>query len=356
MEFSHLNLISNFAQKTIDTNNLYKQELSLGRRTKNYINKILKRTPGTPNQKIFWTNSILLEGLLESYSTLKDEKLLASVTNYCDKLIKSKKIHPRFSDEAMFANVLMSIQDHSARPEYTSKIDEFAAHLLEKHKKTCTGAIPYREREHEIVYVDTIGITLPFLAKYGEAHSSKEATDLVSSMIIDYYKYGFDPDSGLPYHAYDCKSLCKKGLLGWGRGTGWFLYGTSKALPHLPDGQRKTDIADKTNELLKSVLRYQREDGSFAWDLKLKNAPADTSATAMIGYALVRLGANSIFRDEYLSSSSKAYAFIKSATDSKGTVLKCSGECLGIGVHPDKFGYYPWGQGPAIAFSAAINR
>ena len=68
---------------------------------------------------------------------------------------------------------------------------------------------------------------------------------------------------------------------------GWALIGLIETLQWLPiDSNEYIEINKYFNELIATVMKYQRSDGSFSWQLQAIDGHEDTSASAMIGYAL----------------------------------------------------------------------
>ena len=121
-----------------------------------------------------------------------------------------------------------------------------------------------------------------------------------------------------------------------------------------------------------NVCKYLREDGYFSWQLSAIEGPKDTSATAMIGYAIkkgilvLENGQKELFcaekeeqdkkesiqlfcSDGQDNESAKIINEIKSAlvnSARNGKIYDCSGECEGFSQYPQVYGAYPWSLGP----------
>lgn len=98
-----------------------------------------------------------------------------------------------------------------------------------------------------------------------------------------------DEASGLPYHGFDSDTGVKYGIIGWGRAVGWLMSGISESLAYLPEKTPQFSfLRDHFQKLSAIVVGFQKEDGSFPWQLQAQDGPSDSSATAMIACALLR--------------------------------------------------------------------
>ena len=103
-------------------------------------------------------------------------------------------------------------------------------------------------------------------------------------LLTEFLKYSMDEVTGLPYHGYDTKTKVKYGIIGWGRAVGWLMLAMCDSFEYLAEGKEKLLLAYQ--KLVKKVLDYLREGGCFSGQLSTLEGPKDTSATAMIGYAM----------------------------------------------------------------------
>ena len=153
--------------------------------------------------------------------------------------------------------------------------------------------------------------------------------------------------------------------------------------------EQRGTLAELLKKYMEAVFSHQREDGLFPWCLtdltqtdgvfssvtadSLRGAltdterreegdpgqeiqPAaglltDTSASAMIGWAALKaMQAGLLDAELYKARLERLREGLLKQISPEGVVSGALAECDGFGLHPQKFGSYPWGQGAALAF------
>ena len=99
------------------------------------------------------------------------------------------------------------------------------------------------------------------------------------------------------------------------------------------------------------VEAYQRENGLYSWQLEAKEGPVDTSATAMILYAIARSLDTKVLIGIHRSRMTRGRdALFQMVKD--GKIDQCLAECQGFCLYPQVYGTYPWSLGPALSLFA----
>ena len=133
---------------------------------------------------------------------------------------------------------------------------------------------------------------------------------------------------------------------------GWMMYGlgaSAEAFDLYPPKTAVTIAAQKSvNEYLETMSEtaegYRRKDGLFGSVIQDPDSPVDTSASAMIIYALkqrdfrAERGARRLPGEGYIEP-------IMPYITSSGAVKQAQGECMGIGIYSDTYDSYPWSVG-----------
>ena len=104
-----------------------------------------------------------------------------------------------------------------------------------------------------------------------------------------------------------------------------------------------------------SAMEYQHQDGLFKWSLLAHKGPVDTSASAMILYAMA-LGINlGIIDPCYRGAVKKGYnAFEPYIKD--GKVTQAMGDCRGFAMYPQfEYGPYPWSNAFFLLLDSEIR-
>lgn len=315
-----------------------------------YVIKRLIKPKDTPKRdSFFWTHAMLTQALeqAEELDTLK---------KYYDAWIE-KGIPIYNVDNIMNGYSLLYVYEKTGDVKYKQAAEKLYEWVCD-YKKQMGNPLPYRKHHPTHVYVDGLGMVVPFLCRYGAIFHNPDAIKLGMSQIFTFLKYGMDEVTGLPYHGYDTKTKVKQGIIGWGRAAGWIMLALADSMEYLPESNAKREMEKAFEQLIEAACKYFREDGYFSWQLSAIEGPKDTSATAMIGYA-VKKGMNCTenIQKQYLcyhgqlSTISEILEQIKAALLSSCKNRKihdCSGECEGFSQYPQVYGAYPWSLGPGL--------
>lgn len=321
---------------------------------KYFIKRVLRPANTPKRDSFFWLHAMLAQGLEEAGE-------LETLKQYYDLWIqKDLPIHN--VDNIMNGYSLLYVYEQTKEEKYRVAADKLYQYLLQ-YKREMKETIPYRKNHPTHIYVDGIGMIVPFLCRYGKMFGMKEAIKLGVLQMKEFVELGMDEKSGLPYHGYDLESKVKYGIIGWGRAVGWLLLAMADSYEYV-EKEDKEWLKNIYQKLLEASLHYLREDGYFSWQLSANEGPKDTSATAMIGYAFqkaIKLGvinreSKIVFKqmsegitgnfEEIIECMEQAIL----ASVKQGKVMDCSGECEGFSQYPQVYGAYPWSLGPGLRF------
>nr|WP_285845029.1 glycoside hydrolase family 88 protein [Oceanobacillus profundus] len=324
--------------------------MSTKRYVKLLIKSTLKRKNLINNDKFFWPNGLLAISLEWSYRNNKNKENLFSLKKYYNKWIKKGTLL-RNTDYAINGYSLIYLYNITKSKKYLKAI-QLLIDYLKNQKRTEIGSIPYRVNNPNQVFVDSLGMICPFLCRYGKTFNDDTSIDLAINQLTNFLKYGMDKKSYLPYHGYDSHNNIKLGIIGWGRANGWLLIGLVDSLEFIPKSHNKYQyLCDEFNNIVSNIIKHQREDGNFAWQITAKEGHIDTSSTSMICYAIRRGIMLGILPKSYLENTNLALDTLhKNIVD--GSVQNCSAECRGLGMYPQKYSSYPWAQGPTTSLTA----
>lgn len=265
---------------------------------------------------------------------------------------KMKMVSP---DDVLSGYSLLYLYEQSQNENYLKSADRIAIYL-EEYKKTTSGILPYRATQPEDVYVDSIGIVVPFLARYAYVRANQRAARMATDQLVHFLDHGMDTHTGLPYHGYHAKTGVRQGIIGWGRACGWLLLGMAEYLIWIKDTQyhdifpgEYVRIKEEFCNLVTRIERYRVKEGYFTWLITASEGPVDTSATALMAVAVLRAGQADILEKQTALNIAKRGMKAIAQSQTEGRIENCSGECEGFGRYPQDYASYPWSIGPAVA-------
>lgn len=319
------------------------------------MKRVLKAMTGrkqAPVDPVNWPNGLLAKALADYYQDHKNSdearEIIDVLKKYYDRfLARGCKIH--YLDDAVSGMALIDLHQMTGDEKYKEAADKIAQFLF-RHETDDAGNLPYRPaQQNGYIFADAIGMACPFLCKYGATYGDLNATNLAVTQLGNFIEMGMDEKSGLPYHGFVYESGVKYGIIGWGRAVGWLMIGMAESLHYMDPARPSYEpIKQAYRRLVDKVEAYQLEGGLYGWQLGAKDGPVDTSATAMILYAIAESLEDKVLIGIHRSRMMRGReALWNSVKD--GRIYGCLAECLGFGLYPQVYGAYPWSLGPALS-------
>lgn len=308
-----------------------------------------------PLDKINWPTGLLAKGLADYYMKNKNSEeariILGCLKKYYDRWIRRGcKIY--YLDDAVSGLALIDLHQITGEEKYKTAADTLVKYLL-GHELDGAGGMPYRpHQKNGYVFADGIGMVCPFLCKYGSTYGDMNVINRAVTQIQNFIAYGMDEKTGLPYHGYQYESGIKYGIIGWGRAVGWLMIGMAESLAYMEPSRPSFDMLKQVyRRLVDKVEAYQLEGGLYCWQLETREGPVDTSATAMILYAIARSLETKVLigihRSRMLRGREALWNMVK-----EGRIENALAECQGFSMYPQVYGAYPWSLGPALSLFA----
>ena len=323
-----------------------------------------------PIDTINWPKGSLMCGLMHMASGMRSADnspdraisvfAMASVQSALDRWIRQEA--PLYTvDDALAAQALLMIAESykTDAPDlymHYMRVADGVMEFLKAHDTDAEGALPYRPA-HKTgeIFADGLGMAVPFAIRYGLMKQDDDAVDLGIRQLDLAMEHMLDPETGLPWHVYrldEKGETITSGALGWGRAMGWLMYGlgaSAEAFDLYPPQTVIAVMAQKSvNKFLETMSetaeKYRREDGLFGCMIPDAGSPADTSASAMIIYALKQRDARADRGVRRLPGEGYIEPIMPYITAS-GAVKQAQGECMGIGIYSDTYDSYPWSVG-----------
>lgn len=382
---------------------------------KQKIKDAVKKAAGryvAPKDYVFWPTGLLAEALMKGVGEQQlcgaEGQGLKAVEEYFNRWI-SAGMPIYYVDDVLSGVALLDLYQMTGEGKYRSGADKMAQYLFELADTAAdkAGSIPYRPAQgNGHVYVDGVGMMCAFLAKYGAVCNSRRAMNLAVTQMKNMLSYGMDKRTELPYHGFQYENRVKYGIIGWGRAVGWLMMGMAELLCSGQEFLLKEEAAGKTDaekemdelaaelrtlqvqfrDLVDALGKFQKKNGAFAWQLEAIEGPEDSSATAMIADALLKV--SRLWEENKLANTSRfaekselvntsrlakesqylhegmgdgvmriaeRAAVYLAGCEKEGKIYRCSGECMGFSQYPQVYGAYPWALGPALSLLRGLN-
>ena len=298
-----------------------------------------------------WPSGMLLLGLF-----CADDR--EEVCSYLDRCIgngiKVRSVEDTLAGQVMLDMALTSDISESRRSKYMEQCRRMAE-FVRDHECDEEGSITYNENRHNgHIYADSIGMICPFVMRYGQYTGQKEYVDMAFRQISNFMDNAADENTGLPYHGYRYKNHEKYGMIGWGRAVGWIMMGMAGCLKADPGSEAVVRTEQYYLKLTEAVTGHLNAEGLAGWDMTDPDSQTDTSASAMIFYAL-SVYTPEPMKQQVSSITDKGLDSLMKYVTAGGNVMQCQAECGGFGIYPDKFGSYPWSVGMTLACVSCLT-
>lgn len=243
----------------------------------------------------------------------------------------------------------------TGNPRWKPLLDEWANRVMSEMGRTPEGGFEHhvsdKVNDNEL-WDDTLYMVALFLASYGQASGRRELVDEASRQFLVHARYLADTQSGLWFHGWTFDGRHNFARARWARGNAWITAG-------MLDFFDLAEIAVPVKQYLRGVLVTQVEallplqTASGAWRTLLDDATSyeEISATAGIGYGLLkgyRLGYGT---PAWRTAGLRALEAVMRNIDESGTVLNVSyGTRMGHDLQFYKdIPIQPTGYGQALA-------
>lgn len=240
-------------------------------------------------------------------------------------------------------------------PRWQPVLDAWADRVLSEMGRTPEGGFEHhvsdKVNDNEL-WDDTLYMVALFLAAYGQASGRRELIDEASRQFLVHARYLADPQTGLWFHGWTFDGRHNFARARWARGNAWITAGVLDLF----------DLAEldrPVRQFLEGVLVAQvdallaLQAPSGAWRTLLDDAASyeEISATAGIGYGLLKGARLGIGTPEWRAAGLRALEAVIRNIDESGTVLNVSyGTRMGHDLQFYKdIPIQPTGYGQALA-------
>lgn len=245
---------------------------------------------------------------------------------YEERLAGPKPLFNVNTTAPMLALALLWRETRDARWE--KPLDAWAARVMTEMPRTPGGGFAHnvsdRINEQEL-WDDTLVMVALFLAAYGEASGRRELVDEAERQFLIHAYYLADAPTGLWFHGWTFEGRHNFARARWARGNAWITAG-------ILDVRELATLAPSVSMFLEAALTAQADAlvrlqaPSGAWHTLLDDAGSyeEISATAGIGYGLMKGARLGLGDESWRRAGIKALEAVMQNIGPDGTVLNVS--------------------------------
>lgn len=297
-----------------------------------------------------WQKAALILGLLES----GNERSRAAARQAARALLDEDGMWKRKPTAVDCGMLSFAVLKAAENPQAVRPAMEYSAALIRQNVND-HGMISYTGgRENPEMYVDTLGLTCPFLALYARVYHDSPCEALAIDQLRMYHTYGLLPGTALPNHAFHIKSKLPLGVYGWGRGTAWYLIGLLDTYRQLRTPEYQKEALQWIAEAASSYAAYQHADGGFGSILQ-RESSYDSSATATMAWFYAEC-AVLLKNSAYWDISRRCLLVLRKKTRITGAIDDCQGDTKGIGIFAQTYDIMPFAQGMALRAIDVVDK
>lgn len=274
-----------------------------------------------------WPQGVGLYGLLRQYQRTGDKKYLTLLTGWFDAGIARGLPEKNVNTMAPFLT-LIHLHELAPRPEWLALCQEWAAWVMADMPRTHENGLQHiviNNPNTQQLWVDTLYMTVLFLAKMGRFLGRQDYIDEAVRQFLLHVKYLADPASGLWFHGWTFDGRHNFGRVHWGRGNCWYTAAVVDFFELVDVGAGvKAFLVETLKAQVDALLPLQDQNGMWHTVLDDPTSYRETSCTAGFGYGILKAVRLGMLPASYRPAGLRAVQAVLDRTDATGTVTEVS--------------------------------
>ncbi|HOX33179.1 MAG TPA: glycoside hydrolase family 88 protein [Spirochaetales bacterium] len=271
-----------------------------------------------------WPQGVGLYGIYRLYRRSRDECLLSFLDRWYEERLASG-LPERNVNTSSPLLTLVDLYRETGKAGYRELCLDWGGWLMDGlprageealFQHTITGSLNEGQ-----ALIDTLFMACLFLAKAGAEFGRPEWVEESARQFLVHVRRLFDPGSGLFFHGCDAVRGGNYGAVRWGRGNAWYACGLAELLEVAqPSPACREELLAAWRAQAAALLRLQ--DGSGLWHTVLDDPGSylETSASAGIGYGMLKGSRLGLGGPELRAAGERALAGVVARIDGEGSV------------------------------------
>ncbi|MEI8095518.1 MAG: glycoside hydrolase family 88 protein [Spirochaetales bacterium] len=274
-----------------------------------------------------WPQGVGLYGLLRQYQRTRNPRYLAMMTSWFEAGIARGLPEKNVNTMAPFLT-LIHLHELNPRPEWLALCQEWAAWVMAEMPRTRENGLQHiviNNPNTQQLWVDTLYMTVLFLAKIGRFLGRQDYIDEAVRQFLLHVKYLADPASGLWFHGWTFDGRHNFGRVHWGRGNCWYTAAVVDFFELVDVGAGvKAFLVETLKAQVDALIPLQDKDGMWHTVLDDPASYRETSCTAGFGYGILKAVRLGMLPVSYRPMGLRACQAVLDRTDATGTVTEVS--------------------------------
>lgn len=278
-----------------------------------------------------WPQGVGIFGLYKYYAVSGDAEILDFLIRWFDARIEEGILERNVNTTAPMLT-LTYLYEITKNEQYLELIESWCDWIMKDKKLIRTGdgcfqhMITGNPNDGEIL-IDTIFMSVLFLARAGVLLDRKEYIDEANYQIMLHIKYLLNKKEGLFYHGFSFNRNDNYGEVMWGRGNSWYTVAVMELIEmtEIDAGIRRYFLNVYENQV-KALKKYS-DTATGLWHTVIDDADSyiEISASAAFLCGIMHGVRNGVLdREEYDGLVRKALKSLFTYIDADGTVLNVS--------------------------------
>ena len=286
-----------------------------------------------------WPTAIGVYSIYKAYLKTNDKQYLNLLIKWFDDRI-AEGLPPKNVNSVGPLLTMAHVYEITGREDYLAICKEWLDWVMNEMPRTQEGGLEHMTvngRHYEQMWVDTLFMTVLFVAKMGKITGDQKVADEATYQFLIHIKYLTNTKTGLWHHAFCFDGRHNYSGAPWARGNSWYASSVQEFIDITGiDGAVKRFLVETLKSQLDALVKYQGPEG-FWHTLMDDDSYNETSATASFAYSMIKAVKSGLVEDNgYLASAKKAVAAVKSVIEDDGTV---GGVSYGTGAKFERSGY-----------------
>ncbi len=274
-----------------------------------------------------WTQGVGLYGLWKLFVGTGDRKYLNILTKFFDSQLEIG--FPALNVNTMAPFLTMAyVGEYLQDERYLAPCRESARWIMEGFPRTQEGGLQHMTSDtlnDQELWDDTLFMTVLFLANMGRIEGKPQYIQEAQYQFQLHAKYLADEETGLWYHGWTFNGCHNFAEAFWGRGNCWITIAIPEFLQMVEVAPEvKKQLTDLLARQVKSLIRYQNENGMWHTLIDDPTSYVEASATCGFAYGILRAVHTGLLEEAYAQYAWKAVEPILGYISDSGVVHQVS--------------------------------